>query len=164
MIHRETLWTTSKIWNTLKTSWNTLKTLWNITKHSPFDATTSALTRSFWRYRCGVSGDIADCGVGITPQMCNRVTNHGDMATFSKPVPGVILSVKLLIADQWQYRVCCTRADVIRCILLMVTYTVFASASYMRCSGGTSAHVLPCTCTQVFSQTPTHGNSNDEII
>ena len=30
----------------------------------------------------GVSGD---CGVGITPQMCNRVTNHGDMSTFSKP-------------------------------------------------------------------------------
>ena len=26
-----------------------------------------------------------DCGVGITPQMCNRVTNHGDMSTFSKP-------------------------------------------------------------------------------
>ena len=25
-----------------------------------------------------------DCGVGITPQMCNRVTNHGDVSTFSK--------------------------------------------------------------------------------
>ena len=37
------------------------------------------------RYRCGVSGDIGDCRVGITPQMCNRVTNHGDMSTFSKP-------------------------------------------------------------------------------
>ena len=35
--------------------------------------------------RRGVSGDIGDCGVGITPQMCNRVTNHGDMSTFSKP-------------------------------------------------------------------------------
>ena len=33
----------------------------------------------------GVSGDIGDCGVGITPQVCNRVTNHGDMSTFSKP-------------------------------------------------------------------------------
>ena len=33
-----------------------------------------------------VSGDIGDCGVGITPQMSNRVTNHGDMSTFSKPV------------------------------------------------------------------------------
>ena len=32
----------------------------------------------------GVSGDIGGCGVGITPQMCNRVTNHGDMSTFSK--------------------------------------------------------------------------------
>ena len=37
---------------------------------------------SYRRYRSGVSGDI---GVGITPQMCNRVTNHGDMSTFSKP-------------------------------------------------------------------------------
>ena len=37
-----------------------------------------------WRYRRShrVSGD---CGVGITQQMCNRVTNHGDMGTFSKP-------------------------------------------------------------------------------
>ena len=55
-----------------------------------FDATTSALgaetsaiVRSYRRYRRGVSGDIGDCGVGITPQMCNRVTNHGDMSTFS---------------------------------------------------------------------------------
>ena len=30
-------------------------------------------------------GDIGDCGVGITLQMCNRVTNHGDIGTFSKP-------------------------------------------------------------------------------
>ena len=36
--------------------------------------------------RCGVTSDIGDCGVGTTPQMCNRVTNHGDMSTFSKPV------------------------------------------------------------------------------
>ena len=63
-----------------------------------FDATISALdaemsarrrrrsARSYWRYRCGVYGDIGDCGVSITPQMCNRVTYHGDMSTFSKPV------------------------------------------------------------------------------
>ena len=42
----------------------------------------SALLRRRLR---GVTGDIGDCGVGITPQMCNRVTNHGDMSTFSKP-------------------------------------------------------------------------------
>ena len=91
-------------------------------KHSPFDATTSALDaetsaldvetsvfgaatsaivrRSFdttisvldaetstWQRRQsrGVTGDIGDCGVNITLQMCNRVTNHGDMSTFSKP-------------------------------------------------------------------------------
>ena len=40
--------------------------------------------RSYRRHRRGVSGD---CGVGITPQMCNRVTNHGDVSTFSKPAP-----------------------------------------------------------------------------
>ena len=45
-------------------------------------AATTAIARSYRRYRCGVSGD---CGVGITPQMGNRVTNHGDMSTFSKP-------------------------------------------------------------------------------
>ena len=62
-------------------------------KHSSFDATISALSaemsalsaatsatvRSYRRYRCGV---FDDCGVGITPQMCNRVTNHGDMVLF----------------------------------------------------------------------------------
>ena len=40
-------------------------------------AATFAIALSYWRYRHGVSG--------ITPQMCNRVTNHGDMSTFSKP-------------------------------------------------------------------------------
>ena len=68
-------------------------------EHSSFDATISALdagtsalnaeasaiARSYRRYRRGVSGDMGDCGVGITPQMCNRVTNHGDASTFSKP-------------------------------------------------------------------------------
>ena len=66
-------------------------------KQSSFDATISALRRRhrlMWRRRRsarqrqrsrGVTGDIGDCGVGITPQMCNRVTNHGDTSTFSKP-------------------------------------------------------------------------------
>ena len=52
---------------------------------SALGAETSVIARSYRRYRRGVSGDIGDCGVGITPQMCNRVTNHGDMSTFSKP-------------------------------------------------------------------------------
>ena len=51
---------------------------------------TSAIARSYRRYRRGVYGDI---GVDITPQMSNRVTNHGDMSTFSKPV---LLQLKLL--------------------------------------------------------------------
>ena len=42
---------------------------------SALDAETSAITASR-----GVTGD---CSVGVTPQMCNRVTNHGDMGTFS---------------------------------------------------------------------------------
>ena len=74
----------------------TLKTLWNIMKQ--FDAETSALgsattaiARSYRRYRRGVSGDIGDCGVGITLQMCNRVTNLGDMSTFSKPAHGQLI-------------------------------------------------------------------------
>ena len=52
---------------------------------SALGTATSAIARSYRRYRRGVSGDIGNCGVGITPQMCNRVTNHGDMSTFSKP-------------------------------------------------------------------------------
>ena len=34
--------------------------------------------------RCSVFGDIGDCGVGITQQMCNTVTNHWDMGIFSR--------------------------------------------------------------------------------
>ena len=49
------------------------------------DAETSAITQSYLRYRHRVFSDIGDCGVGVTPQMCNRVTNHGDMGTFSRP-------------------------------------------------------------------------------
>ena len=52
---------------------------------SALGAETSAIARSYQRYRRGFAGDIGDCGVGITPQMSNRVTNHGDMSTFSKP-------------------------------------------------------------------------------
>ena len=53
---------------------------------SALSVATAAIARSYRRYRRGVYGNIGDCGVGITPQMCNRVTNHGDMSTFSKPV------------------------------------------------------------------------------
>ena len=53
------------------------------TRCGDLGAATFAIARSYWQYWCGVSGD---CGVGITPQMCNRVTYHGDMSTFSKPV------------------------------------------------------------------------------
>ena len=54
---------------------------------SALGAAKSAIAQSYRRYRCGVFGDIGDCGVGVTAQMCNRVTNHGDMGTFSRPGP-----------------------------------------------------------------------------
>ena len=56
-----------------------------VTETLALGAATSAIARSYWRYRHGVPGD---CGVGITPQMWNRVTNHGDMSTFSKHAAG----------------------------------------------------------------------------
>ena len=52
---------------------------------SELGAAMSAIARSYWQYRRGVSGDIGDCGVRITLQIYYRVTNHGDMSTFSKP-------------------------------------------------------------------------------
>ena len=50
-------------------------------KHSLFDATISALDAETLATH-GVIGGIGDCGVGVTQEMCNRVTNHGDMGTF----------------------------------------------------------------------------------
>ena len=35
--------------------------------------------------RCRVSSNISDSSVGITPQMCNRVTNPWDMGIFNRP-------------------------------------------------------------------------------
>ena len=52
---------------------------------SALDAETSAIARSYQRYWRRVSSNINDCGVGIAPQGCNRVTNHGDMSPFFKP-------------------------------------------------------------------------------
>ena len=53
----------------------------DISARVEFTAISAQSLRRYWR---GVSGD---CRVGITPQMCNRVTNHRDMGTFSKPGP-----------------------------------------------------------------------------
>ena len=63
------------------------------TARRSFDATISALDAVMQRRQRsrGVSGDIGDCGVGITPQMCNRVNNLGDMSTFAKPECIVLL-------------------------------------------------------------------------
>ena len=47
-----------------------------------FDVETSVIARS---YRHRIFGNIGDCGVGVTQQMCNRVTNHRDIGTFSRP-------------------------------------------------------------------------------
>ena len=62
----------------------------------------SAIARSYRRYRRGVSGDINNCGVGMTPQMCNRVTNYGDMSTFSKPGHGLVyVALESVVTSQW---------------------------------------------------------------
>ena len=49
----------------------------------------------------GVSSDIGDCGVGITPQICNRVTNHEDMDDFSNPEFNHWKNFDLYIFDQF---------------------------------------------------------------
>ena len=70
-------------------------------------AATLVIARSYQRYRRVVSGDIGDCGVGITPQMCNRVTNNGDMSTFSKPGScGVSdnIAVEFPAISAWSFR------------------------------------------------------------
>ena len=51
------------------------------TRHGNIGACAEFTAKSAWSFQ-----RYGDCGVGITPQMCNRVSNHGDMGTFSKPV------------------------------------------------------------------------------
>ena len=68
---------------------------------SALGAATSAIARSYLRYRGGVYADIGDCGVGITSQMFNRVTNHGDMSTFSKPAYCLLL--KILVTHSYRF-------------------------------------------------------------
>ena len=70
---------------------------------SVIGAATSVIARSYQRYRHIVSGD---CRVGITPQMCNRVTNHGDMSTFSKPVLRQIIIHSCFIPLSKKYHFC----------------------------------------------------------
>ena len=115
MKRSKTLWTTLKtLWTTLKTLWNITKHS-NTSHSMSRDVSARrhrCLARRHWcsawrhwrsarrhwrsarrhRRSRGVSGDIgagfpaiSTISVGITPQMCNRVTNHGDMGTFSKP-------------------------------------------------------------------------------
>ena len=57
--------------------------------------------RSMRRHRRsrGVTGNI---GVGITPEMCNRVANHGDMGTFSRPG----LHHCSTLCPEWLHRQC----------------------------------------------------------
>ena len=59
---------------------------------SALGALTSGIARSYWRYQCGVFGI---CGVGVTPQMCNRVTNHKDMGTLSRPGDWSAVAIQL---------------------------------------------------------------------
>ena len=75
-------------WGSLRDSLNTRKTSWN-TEHSPFNAMTLALSVAISTVDAaiqtlgvaissaghGVSGDISDCRVGITPLMCHYGRN-----------------------------------------------------------------------------------------
>ena len=66
-----------------ETSWNTGHSFYAMilalcAETSALGALTSAIVRSYWRYRHRVFGDIGDCFVDVTAQMCNRVTNHGE--------------------------------------------------------------------------------------
>ena len=98
-----------KLWNTHKTSWNTCKTgvihceplvkqHEIIIKHCETSWNTHHSMRryrcSMWQHRhsmldisphLGVSGDIDDCSVGLTLQICNRVTNPWDTGIFYRP-------------------------------------------------------------------------------
>ena len=56
---------------------------------------------SYRRYWRGISGDIGDCGVGITLRMCNIVTNHIDMSTFSKPGIGQLSVFNSSLNPYW---------------------------------------------------------------
>ena len=87
----KTSWNSCKtLWSARKTSWNThtRKTLWNVMKHSntsrsgrrySLSMPISAAGRSFRRY-------FGDCSVGITLQICNRISNPWDVGNFSRPV------------------------------------------------------------------------------
>ena len=72
--------------------------------HSDIGAVISALVRIF--------RDIGDCRVGITLQMCNGVTNHGDMGAFSKPALGLF----------HPYFVCKSSCRVISMIKMVILY------------------------------------------
>ena len=59
--------------------------------------------RRSMRRRRRSRGATGDCGVDVTLQMCNRVTNYGDMSTFYKPV-------SKLINYRRQIKYCCEQA------------------------------------------------------
>ena len=112
MEHHETLVkhceTFKTSWNIPKTLWNIMKhSVFDVTisalnaATSVLSAALSALRRlvlELWWYRLGVAisalstwqyqrpaqnfHHICHCGVGITPQMCNRATNSWDMGIF----------------------------------------------------------------------------------
>ena len=114
--------------------------------------------RSMHRHQClarqhrhsrEVSFNIGDCGVGITPQMCNRVTNHGDMGIFpdlteimmlyvhmatkkttyssSHPCPMSMCTMKKLKIHGWERSSCC------RCVGLMYYEDDCCADNYIRC-------------------------------
>ena len=66
------------------------------------------VTRSYQQYWYTVL--FGNCGVGITSQMCNRVTNHGGMGTFSKPDSSI---------DQRDNSLCNSVSSIGLCVILI---------------------------------------------
>ena len=65
-------------------------------KHLKHCETLLNTLHSMWLYRCSFRRRLrsmqrprrrvfGNCCVGVSPQMCNRVTNHRDMGIFSRP-------------------------------------------------------------------------------
>ena len=116
-------------------------------EHSTFDATISVLDAAILALHA-VTSPLArvsgNCSVGITPRMCNRVTNHRDLGIFSRPAVRLYLTghlyvirapIKSLIADH-QLNRCSSINDSIvnkfRYICLLLILMVLAAFVRVR--------------------------------
>ena len=90
---------------------------------------------------CGVFGD---CGVGVTPQMCNRVTNHGDMGTFSR---SALLHVCGVIPIPISLQVCRSGKNT---HIAMILVTLSGRIGKVVASHAAVARSIPLRCTDLY--------------